>query len=153
METINHTVRIHAPAQKVWSMMLAPDTYRQWTAAAWPGSYYEGTWAKDARIRFICEDGSGTMAHIISFEPYTRIVAEHIALLLTGGVQDNASELAKDWIGTTEEYHFTELNGVTTLTTTLRTAPAFAPMFEKGFPIAMEALRSLCEAQLATAHA
>jgi len=153
MQTVTHSISIQAPARHVWETMIAPESYRQWTAAAWPGSMYEGRWEQDASIRFISEDGSGTLAVITQFKPYTQIAARHMALLLKDSVPDESSELAKDWIGTSEEYHFEEANGITTLTTTLQTSPAFAPMFEKGFPIAMEALRSICEAQLQTAHA
>ncbi len=30
--------------------MIDPDTYKEWTNASWPDSYYEGKWEKGEKI-------------------------------------------------------------------------------------------------------
>ena len=33
--------------------MLADDTYREWTSAFHPGSYYKGDWSEGSKILFL----------------------------------------------------------------------------------------------------
>ena len=104
MKNLEYKIVISAPAKKVWETMLNEETYKQWVAKSWPNSFYEGKWAKGEKIKFIGPEGTGTLAEIVEFKPYERILARHIAVLGKGGVEDRTSEEAKGWIGTTEEY-------------------------------------------------
>jgi uncharacterized protein YndB with AHSA1/START domain len=44
MRTLQYSVEIAAPPATVWDVMLAQDTYRDWTSAFAEGSYFEGSW-------------------------------------------------------------------------------------------------------------
>jgi len=146
VKTLQFEITIDATPQKVWDTMLDKETYVQWTDVAWPGSSYHGEWKKGAEIRFTGEDGGGgTLAEITELEPYSRVVAEHVAVLLGDGSEDRESDMAKGWIGTTEAYTFTGENGSTKLDVELTTAPEWASMFEDGWPLALEALKRLAE--------
>ena len=103
MEHLEYKVEISAPAKTVWETMLKEETYKQWTAKSWPDSFYKGKWAKGEKIRFIGQDGSGTLAEIVELKPYQKISMRHIAILQQGGVEDRTSDQAKTWIGITED--------------------------------------------------
>lgn len=81
MKNLIYRSTINAAVKKVWEIMLAPNTYRDWVDAACLGSFYEGRWAEDEQLRFIGKDGSGTLALLQSYKPYTYISARHIAIL------------------------------------------------------------------------
>lgn len=151
MKKLEYKIEIAASAKKVWDTMLQKDTYEQWVAKSWPNSSYEGNWKKGEEIKFIGADGSGTLAELVEVKPYERILARHIAILGSGGIQDRTSEVAKGWIGITEEYQFAERNGKTTLTVVIETTEAWAKMFDDGWPAALEELKNITERQLTIA--
>ncbi|HYG02570.1 MAG TPA: SRPBCC domain-containing protein, partial [Chryseosolibacter sp.] len=141
MEHLEYTIVISASAKTVWETMLQKETYKQWVAKAWPDSSYEGKWGQGERIRFIGPEGSGTLAELVEVKPYERILAHHIAVLLPGGVEDRSSEMAKGWVGITEEYRFSEHHGNTTVTVLIATTPAWRKMFDEGWPMALQELK------------
>ena len=145
MEHLEYEVVISAPARKVWETMLQKDTYTQWVAKSWPGSSYEGKWLKGEQIRFTGPDGSGTLAELVEVKPYENVFARHIAVLGPGGTEDRTSEIAKGWIGITEEYRFAEDDGKTALTVYIETSPEWRSMFDEGWPAALEELKKMAE--------
>lgn len=150
MKHLEYKTVISAPAKKVWETMLNKETYEQWVGKSWPGSSYDGKWVKGEKMKFAGADGSGTLAEFVEVKPYERVLARHIAALGPGGVEDRTSDLAKGWIGTTEEYRFSEQNGKTALTVVIETNPDWAQMFDEGWPAALEELKKLAEGQLTT---
>ena len=145
MENIKYEIHIKAPKQKVWETMIQPVTYKEWTNASWPGSFYAGKWKKDEKIKFMSEDGSGTLALIEELRPYDYISARHIAILLSGGKEDTESNMAKGWTGTLESYTFREEKGGTNMTVDIVTNPDWKKMFDDGFPNALQKLKEICE--------
>ena len=145
MKQLRYQISIHASVQEVWNTVLQPDTYKDWVAVSWPGSFYTGNWEKDASIRFISHNGSGTLARIKDIIPYNKINAEHIAVLHPGGIEDSTSDLARGWTGTTEQYMFTERNNETVLQVDIHTHPAWESMFDRGWPAALQQLKMICE--------
>ena len=148
MEHLKYEVQIAAPAKNVWKTMLQKPTYEKWVAVSWPNSSYEGKWAKGEKIKFIGSEGSGTLAEIESFDPYKRLLAKHIAVLLPGGVEDRTSDAAKGWVGTTEEYQFIEKDGKTTVKVLIGTTPEWREMFDDGWPAALQALKKIAEHEM-----
>jgi uncharacterized protein YndB with AHSA1/START domain len=151
MEHLEYKIEISAPAKTVWETMLQKETYKQWVAKSWPNSSYEGKWAKGEKIRFIGPDGDGTLAELVEVKPYERVFARHVAILKPGGAEDRTSEVAKGWIGITEEYRFTEHQGKTTVTVLIETNAEWRKMFDDGWPGALDELKRIAERQLATA--
>ncbi len=145
MKKLEYKISIDAPVKKVWDTMLHPATYQEWTAASWPGSFYKGDWTKGEKIKFISENGSGTLALITELKFYQFLFAEHIAILGAGSIEDSTSEEAKGWIGTTESYRFIEENGVTKLVVEMTANPAWEKMFDDGWPNALKKLKEICE--------
>lgn len=146
MKQLTYRASIAAPAKTVWDTIIGPESYKEWTGAAWPNSKYEGEWKLNAKLKFTGPDGSGTLALLTEFKPYELIVAKHIAILLPGGVEDTASDMAKTWIGAIEQYAFTETNGVTEMVVTMSIGADWEDMFNKDWPIALAKLKEICEA-------
>jgi hypothetical protein len=149
MKQLTYTTVINAGKQQVWENMLHPNSYKDWVNAAWPGSIYEGKWAIGETLKFMTVDGSGTVAKLTGYDPYNTIVANHVAVLFPGGIEDRDSEVAKGWIGTMERYTFTEQGGRTTLTVVLTINPEWEKMFNEGWPGALAALKEICESKYA----
>lgn len=145
MERIGYHVEISAPARTVWDTMLQADTYKEWTDKSWPGSSFEGKWAHGEKIRFVGPDGSGTLAEIERFEPHSNLFMRHIAALAQGGEEDRSSEIAKGWIGTTEEYKLVERDGKTSVTVVIESTPEWIKMFNEGWPTALQELKKVTE--------
>jgi uncharacterized protein YndB with AHSA1/START domain len=150
MQTLHFEIKINAPKAKVWNTMLQHETYEEWVGAGWPGSTYKGEWKRGSRVKFFGKDESGadaggTVAEIVDIKSHEYVLAKHVAALLAGGNEDTDSDLAKGWIGTTENYYFTEEGGVTTLKVEIKTYPAWADMFQDGWPKALAKLKELCE--------
>lgn len=146
MKTLTYKINIAASRKQVWETMLNDETYKQWVAASWPGSFYVGKWQQGEKIRFVSKDGSGTLALIEKFEPYNLISATHIAVLQKGGIEDTQSDIAKGWVGTTEAYKFTEQNGQTELIVEINTNPDWEKMFNDGWTGALQQLKKISEA-------
>ncbi|MBT1706098.1 SRPBCC family protein [Chryseosolibacter indicus] len=152
MEHLEYTIEIFAPAKKVWDTMLNEETYKQWVSRSWPNSFYIGEWKEGREISFLSQDGGGgTLALLEEVVPYERILAKHVAVLDGKGNQERRSEFTNGWIGTKEEYWFSEENGRTTLKVIMETSPAWVAMFDEGWPGALQDLKNLCEKQAVVA--
>jgi uncharacterized protein YndB with AHSA1/START domain len=144
MKKLLYKTTINAPKQKVWDIMLTHGTYEVWSGAGWEGSTFAGQWKQGENISFISASGEGTLVHIIELNRADNIKAEHIAVLQKGGEEDRTSEAAKTWIGSKEEYRFTE-KGVTELTVEIASNPEWEKMFNDGWPAALAKLKEICE--------
>lgn len=149
MTKLNFTIDINTPKQKVWEVMLADNTYREWTVAFHEGSYFEGSWDKGSKILFLAvDDGklSGMSSKIVENIPYEYISIEHVGEVIDG-VEDTTSENAKKWAGSHENYIFSEANGVTTLKVEMDGAgdKEMTEMFKQMWPSALDKLKELCE--------
>jgi uncharacterized protein YndB with AHSA1/START domain len=145
MKQLKFSIQINAPKKKVWDTMLQPETYKKWVNVSWPGSYNEGKWATGEKMKFISPGQGGTLASLEEVKPYDNIFARHIAVLNPDLSEDRTSDIAKGWIGITEQYTFKEEAGKTTLTILANTPPAWESMFNDGWPGALKALKELCE--------
>lgn len=145
MKNIEFKISIVGSKQKVWETMLHSTTYKEWVNAAWPGSFFEGEWKEGNNLRFISDDGSGTLVTLIEHKPYDYSFAKHIAVLQPGGIEDRDSEIAKGWVGTAERYTFTENKDTTVLKVVLTINPDWEKMFSDGWPKALAKLKEICE--------
>jgi hypothetical protein len=145
MKKLEFKIDINANARRVWDTMLNPQTFKEWISASYPGSYYKGQWKKGENIKFLSGNNDGTLATITELRPYEFILAKHIAVINQDGTEDKNSETAKGWIGTTEAYSFTELNGKTELKIEVNTYPEWEQMFSDGWPKGLKKLKEISE--------
>jgi uncharacterized protein YndB with AHSA1/START domain len=150
MKTLHFTIDIAAPVRDVWHTMLDDRTYRIWTAAFMPGSYYEGSWEQGAKIRFLSPGGAGMVAQIAENRPHHFISIRHLGMIDGKGVEDTTSDAVREWAGAHENYSFTGLDdGKTRVAVDMDVGPDYETMMQDTWPKALAELKALCEKPLA----
>ena len=144
MKRLRFSVAIAAPRQNVWNTMLEPDSYRAWTAVFTEGSYYEGSWKKGAKIRFLSPGGDGMTAEIAENRPFEFVSIRHLGII-KDGVDDTESPAARAWTPAFENYTFTEKDGVTEVVVDVDVNERYEKMFSDVWPKALQRLKEICE--------
>lgn len=145
MNHLEYRTQINAPVKKVWDTMLNPESYKEWIAVAWEDSYFDGSWAPGEKVKFLSAKGGGTLAEVKACTTHQHLLLEHIAVINEDGSEDRNSDAAKNWIGTKEEYRYTEKNGSTELVVTIECFPEWEEMNNSGWPAALNKLKEMCE--------
>lgn len=148
-ETLHFDIVINAPATTVWERMLTQETYREWTSAFEPTSYYEGSWEKGSRMLFLSSRGGGMVATIAENIPHKFISIQHVGQI-QDGVEDTTSDAVTSWLPAFENYTFTEHDGSTLLSidlemTSTPESKQMKEMFEGMWPAALAKLKEICE--------
>lgn len=149
MKRLQFSTLIQAPREQVWETMLGPVTYRIWTAAFMEGSYYEGTWAKGQRLRFLAPGGSGMVSEIAECQPHAFLSIKHLGEI-KDGVEDTESEAVRSWTPCFENYTFRQVGAATELTVDMDMTEAFEEYMTKTWPKALSLLKALSEARAAS---
>ncbi len=149
MQKIHFSIFVIAPKEKVWDTMLDDASYREWTTAFNPGSYYKGDWSQGSKILFLGPnpDGSGEggmVSRIQENRQYEFISIEHLGII-QNGVEDTTSEEVKKWTPAFENYTFTEKDGGTEVSVDMDVADEYKGMFEDMWPKALQILKELVE--------
>ncbi|HMR91259.1 MAG TPA: SRPBCC domain-containing protein [Chitinophagaceae bacterium] len=144
MEKMNFSIEINAPASRVWEVLWADDTYRQWTAPFNPGSYAESDWKEGSKILFLSPGGDGMVARIAAKQPNKLMSFEHYGMV-HNGVEDTTSDAVKGWAGAHEDYHLSEKDGKTTVRVETDITDEYKEMFEGIWPKALQRLREIAE--------
>jgi uncharacterized protein YndB with AHSA1/START domain len=148
MEKIKFEITVNAPALKVYEIMLADATYRQWTAIFNPGSFYEGKWQAGEKMLFVGlnKDGKreGMVSHIAMAEPGKQVSIEHKGLV-QNDAEITSGPAVEGWAGAKEEYFFTETNGQTLVQVQMDSNEDFKAYFESTWPNALLKLKEICE--------
>jgi hypothetical protein len=144
MKMLHFSIAIHAPKEKVWDIMLDPESYKVWTAEFAEGSYYEGSWEKGAKIKFLAPDGSGMTSVIADNQPYGFMSIKHLGYI-QDGVEDTESPDIKAWAPSFENYTLGENNGMTEVKVDMDVTPEFEAYMEQTWPKALAKLKMICE--------
>lgn len=145
-QQLHFHITINAPRHIVWNVMLAPDTYRDWTTAFCEGSYYEGSWEQGSRIRFLSPDGDGMSAEIAESRPHEFISIRHLGYI-NKGVEDTTSDAIRQWAPAFENYRFTDNGNGTNLQVEQDVTAEFEAYMKEAWPRALQRLKALCEQQ------
>ncbi len=144
MRKLRFAISIKSPRKNVWQTMLEPETYREWTEAFTPGSYYEGSWTEGAKIRFLSPGGEGMTAEIAENREYEFVSIRHLGFV-KGGVDDTNSPEATAWAPAYENYSFHEADGTTEVVVEIDSNDGFEKMFKEVWPKALQRLKEMCE--------
>ena len=144
LKRLQWSVDIAAPASKVYQMLVGPESYQQWTSAFGDGLYFEGSWQKGQRIRFLTPQGHGVTSEIAEIRPNEFISIRHLGYIADNGVEDTSSEAIRAWAPAYENYTFAATPQETKLTVDQDITDAFEGM-EETWPKALEKLKALCE--------
>lgn len=151
MERQIFSILISAPKDLVWHTMLDDQTYREWTKAFTPGSYYQGDWQEGSKMLFLGPDPDtgeegGMVSRVKAVRPYDYVSIENLGIV-TNGVEDTTSDEARKWTPSLETYSFRETPEGTEVSVEVATADEYKAMFEEMWPKALESLKRLAESR------
>ncbi len=151
MQKIQFQVNIHAPASKVYDVMLGlsnKTTYEQWTAMFNPTSTYKGSWEQGSKMLFIGVDENGKQGGMVSeievLEPAVFVSIRHYGIL-DGDVELTSGEMVEQWAGSHENYLFREEQGITTVTVEMDIVETYLDYFNSTYPSALNKLKEVAE--------
>jgi hypothetical protein len=144
MKKLHFAVTIGAPRPQVWDTMLGPETYKAWTAPFCEGSYFEGSWVKGGKIRFLAPYGSGMTSVIADNRMHEYISIRHLGYV-RDGVDDTESEDVRSWTPAFENYTFRDVAGGTQVDVDADVAPEFEQFMLETYPQALAKLKAICE--------
>jgi hypothetical protein len=144
MNTLHFSIRINAPKEKVWRVMLEHETYSRWTAAFAEGSYYDGSWGEGEAIRFLTPGGAGMSAVIAENRLLEFISIQHLGMI-KGGIEDIKSPGNTPWAPVFENYRFSEKNSSTELIIDVDVMTEWEDFMAKSWPAALQSLKEICE--------
>ena len=140
------SVQIRAPRERVWELMLAPDSYREWTAPFMEGSYYEGNWEPGSRIRFLTPGAQeGMVAEVVENRRGEFVSLKHLGGI-KGGVEDFDSPSVRAWAPAYENYRFVDKGaGTTEVQVEMDVLPDYEQFMQDTWPKALARLQEICE--------
>ncbi len=149
MQKMHLSTQINAPKETVWHKMLDLDSYKDWTAAFNPGSYYKGDWSQGSKMLFLGPDPEtgeegGMVSRVAENREYTFMSIEHRGII-KNGIEDTTSEEARKWSPAFENYTFTEKDGGTELTIDMDVEDEYLQMFSDMWEKALVKLKEICE--------
>ena len=137
---------INAPVDAVWNFMLGAGSYPRWTKAFAEGMYYEGSWSKGSRIRFLDPSGDGMIAEIAEHRPHEFISIRHLGYIIKG-VEDTESDAIRAWAPAFENYTFGTVPEGTRITVDQDVTEEFEQYMSDAWPKALGLLKQLCEGE------
>jgi uncharacterized protein YndB with AHSA1/START domain len=144
MTRLNFKIEIHASASRVWNILWADKTYRQWASAFAPETYVETDWKEGSFIEFLGADGNGLQSSIEKLIPEKFMSFKHLNSIRNRIVQPEDEE-SKKWSGALENYTLTENDGLTTLDIEADIAEGYLDVFSKAYPLALAMIKTLSE--------
>lgn len=145
---LHFEILIDAPVDKVYTTMIAEESYKAWTAAFNPTSTYKGSWDKNSKILFIGCDKDGNVGGIVSRikenMPNKFISIEHLGLV-KGNEEITSGSDVESWAGGLENYTFKSVDGKTLLQVDMDSNEDFKSYFMEMWPKALNKLKEICE--------
>ena len=151
MRTIQRTIAIRAPREKVWNTMLEDKTYRIWTSPFQEGSHAETDWQLGSKTIFTDNSCFGIVGTIVERKIHEKIAIEYEGLY-SECQEDYTSDAAKAIKGSLESYEFIEKDGYTQLDISADTNDAFYDDFQSIWDLALIKLKFLSEQELIFTH-
>jgi len=151
MKTMHFAATIRAGRETVWDVMFAPETYKLWTAEFTEGSYFEGSWAQGARIRFMSPSGGGMTSIIAENRPCEFMSIKHLGYV-KDGVDDTDSESVRSCAPAFENYSLSDAGGATELKVDIEITEEFEGYMARTWPKALSSLKGICEARAGTSR-
>lgn len=143
---LQFTIDIAASPSRVYAVMLDQHGFRDWASAFAEGSYFEGSWRAGDRIRFLTPSGDGLVAEIAENRPHDVVSIRHLGQIVRG-VEDTDSASVRAWAPAYENYTFLATAQGTRLVVDQDASADFEPFLRHTWPLALQRLKALCEAQ------
>jgi len=144
MKKVNFSVKIKAPASKVWNALWNEVNYNKWTSAFSAGSHAKSDWKEGSKILFLDGKGDGMFSMIEKKIPNQQMSFKHLGEVQKG-IEKPSDEKTGSWAGSKENYYLKEVNGVTELNVEMDSTEEFEKYFKDTFPKALEIVKQISE--------
>ncbi|MDR7132057.1 uncharacterized protein YndB with AHSA1/START domain [Algoriphagus sp. 4150] len=145
LETLHFEIEIACPPVKVHELMLAKETYKEWTHIFSPGSTFIGSWEEGSKIVFVGEgENEGMHGWVEKNDPGRFVSIEHLGEW-KDGKEVAPNEATLNWVGAHENYTFEETDKGTLLKVDLDSPEDFSQHFAGIWPKALDKLKEICE--------
>lgn len=124
--------------------MLDKETYSKWTSIFMKGAYYEGSWQKGERIKFLGPNTEGMSAVIAENNPFEFLSIKHLGPVIEGLEYIDLPGRHSSSFGF-ENYTFSEKYGGTELRIDLEVEPEYEDQMKEIWPKALAKLKKICE--------
>jgi hypothetical protein len=145
LKCIQFSILIAAPVTTVYDLMIADESYRDWTRPFAEGSHYQGSWNSGEAIRFLATSGEGMISEIAENRPYEFISIRHLGHIFNG-VEDTESEAVRAWAPAYENYTLLGTPEGARLVIDQDVNAEFESYLAEAWPKALVRLKYLCEA-------
>jgi uncharacterized protein YndB with AHSA1/START domain len=148
MQTLQQSIDINAPKEKVWEVLWSTETFKNWAGIIDEGTYIQGDLKEGEEVNFIGNNDSGIRYGITSrieklipneYMLFTRI---NDIMVHNDGTIENRE---KQWAGGIESYHLEESNGNTKLTIIQDTPDELVEYFSSKIPLVLDRIKELSE--------
>lgn len=143
-QTLELSIDIDAPKEKIWDVMLQDKTYRIWTSVFHEGSYAEGDWSEGSIVYFKSPEGSGLESKVVVHKPADTISFEHLRAVVNDKPDDQHKE-TQNWAGMRETYRVKGEGGISTLMIEQDIMPEYADWFQQTWEKALAKIKDLSE--------
>jgi len=144
MNKLNFSIKIKAPKEKVWSVLLDDENYRIWTSIFAEGSHAVTDWQEGSKALFLDGKGRGMVSTIEKNKPNEFLSIKHLGFV-KNGIEDTESDEVKKWAGAMENYTLKEDGGKTDLMIEMDSDDEYKDYFLKIWPQALEKVKELAE--------
>lgn len=147
-DSLHFEIEIQVPVDRVFSLMLASETYKEWTSVFSSTSHYEGTWEKGSKILFLSKSENGNLEGMVSriseniSNKYLSI--EHLGFVSNGEEITTGPEV-EAWAGAHENYSFYAQGEKTLVKVDMESSGKFRDYFADTWPKALVLLKNICE--------
>lgn len=144
MKTLEFTIEINAPKEKIWQSLWEDTSYRDWVSFFCEGSYAKSNWIEGDSIHFLTQNGQG-MNSIIEKKIENQYMAfKHISEIKDFEPQP-IDEKTSEWSGCMETYELIQNDSSVTLKVLMDTLEKYVEYFENTFSKALERIKELSE--------
>lgn len=151
MDPLHFEIQINAPAEKVFQILTDEQFWQEWTSIFNPSSRMEGSWERDAEVRFLGEDENGNIGGMAG-RIRENIPGKYLSIEYTGVIENNkvvtSGPEAEKWIGGRENYTLSEENGKTLLAVDSEVIKDFREYFENTWPEALIRIKEISEREM-----
>jgi len=144
MKKQKYEITIHAPAEKVWNVLLGQDTYPIWTSVFSESSQVETDWQEGSKALFLDGSGHGMVSEIATNRPSKYLSIRHLGTY-KDGVEYTDDDKANEWAGAMENYTLQESDGNTRLLVDLDVTEQFQKHMDEMWPLALQKVKELSE--------
>lgn len=144
MKTIEKSIEIDAPEEKVWDVLTKDAHTREWMSIFSPGTHALTDWQLGSKVTFADDSGSGIIGNIIVHEPFKTLSIEYNGVL-NNNLEDFESKEAQVFKGTHETYRLSPQGGKTLLSITVDMTEGFFDIMSKAWDKALLKIKELAE--------